>query len=62
VLEAIQRLLLTEIDHRAMNAFAQVQSIISMTPKDKVAYYLSTVRRRIDRLRSGRLGSVGRDH
>lgn len=47
-LETIERLLLMEVDHRTMNALAQVQSIMSLTPRDSIAQYSLSVRRRVD--------------
>jgi PAS domain S-box-containing protein len=47
-LATIERLLLMEVDHRTLNALAQVQSIISLTPRDSVTQYSASVRRRVD--------------
>ena len=47
-LETIERLLLMEVDHRSLNALAQVQSIISLTPKNSISEYSTSVRRRVD--------------
>jgi PAS domain S-box-containing protein len=49
-LEAIERLLLMEVDHRAMNALALVQSILQLTRADDISSYSAAVRRRIDSL------------
>jgi PAS domain S-box-containing protein len=47
-LEAIERLLLMEVDHRAMNALALVQSILSLTQAADISGYSNAVRRRIE--------------
>ena len=47
-LESIERLLLMEVDHRAMNALALVQSVLTLTRADDVARYSNAVRRRVD--------------
>ncbi|MGX7951691.1 blue-light-activated histidine kinase [Tsuneonella sp. HG249] len=47
-LEAIERLLLMEVDHRAMNALALVQSILSLTQATDVSSYSEAIRRRIE--------------
>ncbi len=47
-LAAIERLLLMEVDHRAMNALAMVQSILNLTRADDVIGYSSAVRRRVE--------------
>jgi len=47
-LEAIERLLLMEVDHRAMNALALVQSVLSLTRADDVTRYSDAVRRRVE--------------
>lgn len=49
-LEATERLLLKEVDHRAMNALALVQSIIRMTRSDTVLGYVTSVLSRVDAL------------
>jgi len=46
-LEAVERLLLMEVDHRAMNALALVESILSLTRADDVNRYSDSVKRRI---------------
>jgi PAS domain S-box-containing protein len=46
-LEAIERLLLMEVDHRAMNALALVESVLSLTRTDDPSRYSVAVRRRI---------------
>ena len=47
-LEAIERLLLMEVDHRAMNALALVESVLSLTRASDVTRYSQAVRRRIE--------------
>jgi PAS domain S-box-containing protein len=47
-LEATERLLLMEVDHRSMNALGLVQSILQLTRADDIAGYSAAVRRRID--------------
>lgn len=47
-LEATERLLLMEVDHRAMNALALVQSILNLTRAKDISGYSDAVRRRID--------------
>ncbi|HEV7254653.1 MAG TPA: PAS domain-containing protein [Mesorhizobium sp.] len=49
-LEAIERLLLKEVDHRAMNALAIVQSIVSLSRTDSIARYAASVRGRVEAL------------
>ena len=49
-LEATERLLLMEVDHRAMNALALVQSIMRLSRTDNVESYAETVSRRVDAL------------
>jgi PAS domain S-box-containing protein len=46
-LEATERRLLKEVDHRAMNALALVQGIVRLTKADSVAAYASTVQARV---------------
>lgn len=47
-LEAIERLLLMEVDHRAMNALALVESVLSLTRADDVTRYSNAVRQRVE--------------
>jgi PAS domain S-box-containing protein len=47
-LEAIERLLLKEVDHRAMNALSLVQSILALTRAESVNRYSAPVRGRVD--------------
>jgi PAS domain S-box-containing protein len=47
-LEAIERLLLMEVDHRAMNALALVQSVLNLTRADDISRYSRAVTQRID--------------
>jgi PAS domain S-box-containing protein len=47
-LEHVERRLLKEIDHRAMNALALVQSIVSLTRTDSIARFAFTVKGRVD--------------
>ena len=47
-LEAIERLLLMEVDHRAMNALALVQSVLSLTQTDNALRYSTSVRSRVE--------------
>jgi PAS domain S-box-containing protein len=47
-LEAIERLLLMEVDHRSMNALALVQSILQLTHADDISRYSAAVRQRVD--------------
>ena len=49
-LEAVERSLLMEVDHRTMNALAIVQSIVSLSRTDTVAVYSSSVRGRVEAL------------
>lgn len=49
-LEAAERLLLMEIDHRAMNALALVQSIVRLSRTDTVQGYSGSVSARVDAL------------
>jgi PAS domain S-box-containing protein len=53
-LEAIERILLMEVDHRAMNALALVESVLSLTRPDDAKRYSDAVRRRI--------GAIARIH
>lgn len=47
-LEAVERLLLMEIDHRAMNALALVESILSLTRAEDVHRFSAAVRGRVE--------------
>jgi PAS domain S-box-containing protein len=49
-LEATERLLLMEVDHRAMNALALVQSIVRLTSSADAALYSAAVQGRVDAL------------
>lgn len=49
-LEKTERLLLMEVDHRANNALALVQSIVKMTRADSIEDFCASVRRRVDAL------------
>ena len=49
-LEQAERLLLKEVDHRALNALALVQSIMRLTKADTVERYSISVRGRVDAL------------
>lgn len=49
-LEKAERLLLKEVDHRAMNALAIVKSIVSLTKVDTAERYAASVRARVDAL------------
>lgn len=49
-LEATERVLLAEVDHRAMNALALVQSIIRLTRADSIHSFASSVLGRVDAL------------
>jgi PAS domain S-box-containing protein len=49
-LEATERLLLMEVDHRAMNALALVQSIVRLSRTDSIPDYTASVLGRIDSL------------
>ena len=49
-LEASERLLLLEVDHRAMNALALVQSIVRLSRADTIDDYSSLVLGRVDAL------------
>lgn len=49
-LEAVQRRLLREVDHRAMNALAIVQGIVRMTRADDAATYSRSVQARVQAL------------
>jgi PAS domain S-box-containing protein len=48
--EAAERLLLMEVDHRAMNALALVQSLVRLTRADDVESYAASVQQRVDAL------------
>jgi PAS domain S-box-containing protein len=52
--EERERLLMREVDHRAKNALAVVQSILQLTPHDDVETYIASV--------AGRIGAVARVH
>jgi PAS domain S-box-containing protein len=54
ILEASERRLLMEIDHRAMNALALVQSIVGLSRADTAAGLLGSI--------SGRVASLARAH
>jgi len=64
-MEAMERHLLMEVDHRAMNALALVQSIVRLTRADSVSAYAASILGRVDALarahrllaRSGWLGA-----
>mgnify|MGYP001566633852 CR=1 FL=1 len=60
-MEAAERLLLMEVDHRAMNALALVQSIVRLSKSDTVENYASSIQGRVDSLaRAHRLlGEIG---
>lgn len=47
-LEAMERLLLMEVDHRSMNALALVESVLSLTQAKDITSYSTAVRRRIE--------------
>ena len=49
-LEAAERLLLMEVDHRAMNAMALVQSIVRLSCSDDAPVYAAAIQGRIDAL------------
>lgn len=49
-LEATERLLLKEVDHRALNALALVQSIVRLTRRDTAESYAKAVTGRVDAL------------
>ena len=49
-LEAAERLLLMEVDHRAMNAMALVQSIVRLSCSADAAGYASAIQGRVDAL------------
>lgn len=49
-LEATERLLLREVDHRAMNALALVQSFVTLGKADSVEGYARSIRGRVDTL------------
>lgn len=49
-LEVAERLLLKEVDHRAMNVLALVQSIVRLTENDGGRAYCNSVVRRVDAL------------
>jgi len=48
--EAAERLLLMEIDHRAMNALTLVQSFVRLSRTDSVEGYATSVQQRVDAL------------
>ena len=65
-MEAMERHLLMEVDHRALNALALVQSIVRLTRADTIGNYSSAILGRVDALaRAHRLlarsGWVGAD-
>jgi PAS domain S-box-containing protein len=47
-LEAAERQMLMEVDHRALNALAIVRSIVNLTAADTTEQYVAAVRARID--------------
>jgi PAS domain S-box-containing protein len=47
-LEAIERKLLKEIDHRAKNALAVVQSVVRLTPRDDAQAYAASIEGRVE--------------
>jgi PAS domain S-box-containing protein len=49
-LERAERLLLMEVDHRAMNALALVQSIVKLSRRDSAETFADAVTRRVDAL------------
>jgi len=49
-LEQIERLLLKEVDHRALNALALVQSIVRLSQRSSMEAFATTVTRRVDAL------------
>jgi PAS domain S-box-containing protein len=49
-LEASQRLLLKEIDHRSLNALALVQSIVRLSRADSVERFAASIKGRVDAL------------
>jgi PAS domain S-box-containing protein len=49
-LEASERLLLMEVDHRAMNALALVQSIVRLSRADSIQTYSASIQGRVDAL------------
>ena len=51
-LEAIERLLLMEVDHRSMNALALVESFLSLTQADNVSGFSDAVRDRVGAIAS----------
>jgi PAS domain S-box-containing protein len=53
-LEAAERLLLAEVDHRAMNALALVQSMVNLTRTDSPERYAASIR--------GRIAAISRAH
>lgn len=53
-LESTERLLLMEVDHRAMNALALVNSILGLTRADNIERFSAAVR--------GRVGALARAH
>ena len=50
VLEAAERRLLKEVDHRALNVLAVVQGIVRLTRADNAALYATSVERRVQAL------------
>jgi PAS domain S-box-containing protein len=60
-LEAAERLLLMEVDHRTMNAMALVQSIVRLSRSNDTTAYAATIQGRVDALaRAHRLLAKGR--
>lgn len=49
-LEASERLLLMEVDHRAMNALALVQSIVKLSRADSIQTYSASIQGRVNAL------------
>lgn len=49
-LEASERLLLKEIDHRSLNALALVQSIVTLSRADSVERFAASIKGRVDAL------------
>jgi PAS domain S-box-containing protein len=49
-IERAERMLLMEVDHRAMNALALVQSFVRLGPTDDAAAYAASIQQRVDAL------------
>ncbi|MBB4001239.1 PAS domain-containing protein [Aurantimonas endophytica] len=49
-MEATERLLLREVDHRAMNALALVQSFVNLSKADTATGYATAIRERVETL------------